>query len=370
VTVAERRRLVITDDDVAGAPAPRVAQQTNAAHAAAPIANGPGPANAPLPSIQGARPAATQIALKPAGSASPLSGTVAQNVVASLAGALAGWAVCQLFVNDQSFAHPVQEAAKFFGVFAAVYSAIFASWESLTAQVWERALRSALIGGVVGAIGGAISGAIAQELYGKIIENIVNDSGYAIGPTDFKLNAARALGWAILGVGVGAALGAAQQSSRKLVNGLIGGAIGGAIGGFLFNYVAQATQSEGTTRFVTDAIAGAAIGIAIGLVEIARRQAWLRVTGGGMAGKEFILYHANTNLGSSPKAEITLIKDPAISPFHFRIEDRGRERVLTAYEGAAVAVNGSPVATQRLRAGDSIQVGNTTLGYQEKELAR
>jgi hypothetical protein len=305
-----------------------------------------------------------------AGQGSALNGTVAQNVIASLAGALAGWAVCQLFFNTDSLEHPVQEAAKFFGGFAAVYAAIFASWEALTTQVWERALRSALIGGAVGAVGGAISGAIAQELYGKIIENILEGSGFAISPTDFKLNAARALGWSILGVGVGAALGAAKQSSRKLVNGLIGGAIGGAIGGFLFNYVAEATQSEGTTRFVTDLVAGLAIGVAIGLVEVARRQAWLRVTGGGMAGKEFILYHEHTNLGSSPKAEITLIKDPAIAPLHFRIEDRGAARTLSAYEGAPVAVNGTPVASHRLRSGDSIQVGNTTLGYQEKELAR
>jgi Inner membrane component of T3SS, cytoplasmic domain len=353
--MTDRRRLVITDDDVAPQPGPQ----------APPSHQGP----APLPSIQGVRPQPYSIGAKTA-AASPFGSTLVQTLVASVVGAFAGWAATKLFAPDPNLLHVVRSEAEFFAVFGAGYAAVFAAWEALTSRLWEEALRTAAIGGAIGALGGALSGAIAQEVYGRITKNIAESAGFGVDPTDVRLNAARALGWAILGVGIGAALGAAKRSSRKLVNGLIGGAVGGAIGGFLFNYVGEASKSNDTTQIVTTAITGAAIGVAIGLVEVARRQAWLRVTGGGMTGKEFIIYHAVTNVGSSPKAEITLIKDPAIAPLHVRIEDRGNGRMLSALDGMYATVNGEPVGTRRLRNGDALQLGNTTLAYQEKELAR
>ena len=69
-----------------------------------------------------------------------------------------------------------------------------------------------------------------------------------------------------------------------------------------------------------------------------------QIVAGGMTGKEFVLYDGETRVGSSPKCEITLIKEPAVQPFHFTIsaEAAGR-RTLTAYEGCPVTVNGAPV---------------------------
>jgi Inner membrane component of T3SS, cytoplasmic domain len=355
--VSERGRLVITDEDVARVATP-----------AAPPPPAYPTAQPPLPSVQGVRPQPLHVGGRPAAGSSPFTGTVRQNVIASIVGVLVAWGVVELvFSGNPPVGHFVRYDAEFFALFGAVYAAVFASWESITSQVWEAAGRSALTGAVVGAIGGAISGAVAQELFANIVKSIERGSS-VVSITDFKLDAARALGWAVLGVGVGMALGAAKRSSRRLVNGLIGGAIGGAIGGFAFNFVWKATESNTATRFVTDVIAGVAIGVAIGLVEVARRQAWLKVAGGGMTGKEFIVYHQVTNIGSSPKAEITLIKDPAIGAFHARIEEHGNARTLSAYEGMHVAVNGQPIASRRLRGGDVIQIGATSLAYHEKAL--
>jgi len=44
-----------------------------------------------------------------------------------------------------------------------------------------------------------------------------------------------------------------------------------------------------------------------------------KIIAGGMSGKAFIVYHQQTNVGSSPKFEITLIHDPAIQPVDFAI---------------------------------------------------
>src|SRR5207302_3036392 len=127
--------------------------------------------------------------------------------------------------------------------------------------------------------------------------------------------------------------------------------------------------SGGVARLLGLVVVGIAIGAAIGLVEIARRQAWLRVIAGGMSGKEFIVYHQQTNVGSSPKCEITLIKDPGIQPVHFAISEQGNRRLLSSYQGAQTLINGTPVTQHWLRDGDTIQVGSSALQYGERAVA-
>ena len=121
-------------------------------------------------------------------------------------------------------------------------------------------------------------------------------------------------------------------------------------------------QSSTFARLIGLLVIGAGIGLAIGLVETLRRQAWLHIIGGGMAGKEFVLYESETKVGSSPKCEITLIKDPGIQPHHFIISaaPNGGRRTITAYQGCAVTINGTPIAQHELRDGDAIGVGATT----------
>ncbi|MEI7889449.1 MAG: FHA domain-containing protein, partial [Actinomycetes bacterium] len=117
---------------------------------------------------------------------------------------------------------------------------------------------------------------------------------------------------------------------------------------------------------VSLSVIGIAIGFATGLVELARRQAWIRIVGGGMTGKEFIVYHEVTNVGSSPKSEVTLLKDPAVAPFHCRIVDQQNQRVLQAFDGCAVTINGAPISQQTLRNGDMLQIGGTLIQYAER----
>ena len=104
---------------------------------------------------------------------------------------------------------------------------------------------------------------------------------------------------------------------------------------------------------------GALIAVAMRAVETARREAWLQVLAGGMAGKETatsILYHAITRIGSSPECEIFLLKDPSVAKVHAQIEDRGTQRILTAMQGSPVLLNQVPVASQVLRSGDQLQL--------------
>jgi hypothetical protein len=391
----ERKKLVITDAELSTpleqpgataplAPAPPVASPT-------PVTGtmpGPGTAQYAAPSPGMAAPTSTAaypaVGQNPLGAKPPpgmLAGTtqgagsgwfgttMGMNVVAGIVAALVAWGLCQMIFGEELWLTSlVGHAATYFGVFGLLFAGVFSSWEDLLAKTWEKAARNAAIGAGVGAVVGAISGAVAQWVYGKIITNIVANATEAISPTDIRLDLARALGWGILGLGVGLAAGIARRSVNKTVNALVGGVIGGFVGGFLFNFIGKATESGSTSRFLTSLITGVLIGSAVGLIELARRQAWLQIVGGGMKGKEFILYWPSANLGSSPKAEITLIKDPSISPYHARIDTQGPRRAISAYQGCALAVNGQPTGQHWLQSGDHIQIGSSVLVYTEKAL--
>lgn len=358
------KRLVISLDDLPPTPA---APQTPPASQGEPAAP-----DTSLPSIEGVRPAATSVAVGP----QPLrfGGTLTSNVVAATVAALAGWVAFRLF-----FAHPdptsglVSLAATEFAVFGAVFAAVVAAWDDATARVWEAAGPAALTGLIVGGIGGAISGAVAQEIYGHLVKNILESSDFSdvfdiYSSPKFYLT--RALGWAIFGAGVGISLGVAKHSSRKTVNAGVGGVIGGAAGGLVFHYASIHIQDEAVAQLIGFGVVGIGIGVAVGLVEVARRQAWIKVASGGMVGKEFILYHPMTNVGSAPKCEITLIKDSYVSPFHCRIDNRDGRYSISAYEGSEMRINGNPTTSHWLRAGDTIELGNSSLRYQERQLTR
>jgi hypothetical protein len=359
----EKKRIVINSEDLppdpaagqSAADAPTQAMQTQ------------------LPSIEGVRPQATTVAVG-GGESLSFGGTLPNTVVAAVIAGLAGWGAFRIF-----FAHPVTTdlvglAAREIAVFGAVFGAIFAAWEDARSGLWEGAARAAVTGLVLGAIGGAASGAVAQLIFEHLVksiyENVQNFSELGDVYSSAKFYLARVLGWAIFGAGVGVSLGIAERSPRKAINGIVGGVLGGALGGLAFHYAAIHVEDEAMAQLIGFAVVGLGIGVAVGLVEVARRQAWLKVVRGGMLGKEFIVYHQVTNIGSASKCEITLIKDQQVAPFHCRIDDRGRRYSITAYEGSPVGINGTQVTSHWLRAGDTVEVGGTALQYRERQMAR
>jgi pSer/pThr/pTyr-binding forkhead associated (FHA) protein len=104
----------------------------------------------------------------------------------------------------------------------------------------------------------------------------------------------------------------------------------------------------------------------MGLVESALKDRWLYVSGGPLAGKQFILYKQQTQIGSQQSADIYLFKDPAILPAHAMIELRGAQSVLHCM--GTVFVSGQSAQPQQLlRSGDVIQIGRYTFSFLEKQ---
>lgn len=279
----------------------------------------------------------------------------------ALVGGLAitlGWLVTE--ATDAADANTLLGVAVYVAMLGAVFGLVTSAWGDVADQIWTRAVERGAVGAWVGLVGGAVAGAMAFLLYDNL-QQVTTD------PSSLRSYLLRVLAWAIFGAGIGAAPGIAERAPRKVGNGVLGGVIGGAIGGAVFHWASFQVADEADARLLGLVAIGIGIGAASALVELARRQAWLRVVAGGMAGKEFVLYHEVTDIGTSPKAQITLIKDPTCAPFHARIVEEGSSRVLHPLD-AFVSVNGAQVRERRLRDGDLVQVGSTTLEYAEVEV--
>jgi hypothetical protein len=269
-----------------------------------------------------------------------------------------GWALTETIGSARS--STLFGVATYVATLGAVYGLITTAWSDLLDRLWGRALERGAVGTWVGLLAGAVSGSAAFLLYSWLQEDTADPSG-------LRFYLLRMLAWAIFGAGIGAAPGLAERAPRKVVNGVLGGVIGGAIGGAVQHWASFEVASGSDARLLGLVAIGVGIGAATAVVELARRQAWLRVIAGGMAGKEFILYHRETDIGSSPKAQITLVKDQYAAPLHARIVDANRVRTVHAVE-AEITVNGQVTDERRLRDGDLLQIGSTTLEYAEVDV--
>jgi hypothetical protein len=306
-------------------------------------------------------------------SAGFLNAPIVAAVLPAIVGMLCAWVVTEVtnLVNIADRAHGGTSLNVYVGIWTAalevIFVAILVGWDRAVLGGWNEAFRRARRAALPGAAVGFVAGYAAQAVYTRILENAFTSGDFS--SAHLRVYLARALGWAIFGCGAGLTLGIADRSTRRAFNGAIGGFVGGAIGGAAFEWTAEQFSSDRTSRLVGLLAVAILVALATRVVETARREAWLRIVGGGMTGKEFILYHAVTRLGSSPECEIFLLKDPGIEPLHAQIEARGVRRHLSASPAAPVLVNNAPATSHMLRSGDVMQLGKTVIRYQERPSA-
>jgi hypothetical protein len=252
----------------------------------------------------------------------------------------------------------------------------------------------ALVGALVGAAIGCVEGAVSRSLYAAIRGGSIGlflgaagcALGAAVGQSAYFLVGggaaasfgvqmiSRCVAWGVAGLCLGLAQGVALGSGRKVINGLLGGLAGGAIGGLLFDplgVVLGGIHDGLVSRLVSLVIVGAAVGGVMGVVEEMLKDAWLRVEQGALAGKQFVLYKNPTVIGSSPKCEIYLFKDPGIEPRHAAIhvvQNRREIEDLSSPQGTFL--NNQSIVRHRLQDGDRIRVGKTVFHYLEKRKGR
>ncbi len=275
------------------------------------------------------------------------------------------------------------------------YSALGAGWAALTGWLifeifllgrvpnWLASpVCGALVGGFVaaglGVVGGLSSGAIAPMLK-RLLPILLGGMGGGVvgaglGELLFSLlGLPRALGWMVMGLGIGAVEGLFERSPSKLRNGLIGGAIGGLLGGLLFDIFAGllASPTGMTSRAVGFVVLGVCIGFGIGLVQVVLKEAWLTVLDGYRPGRQLILSQDRTTLGAGEWVHLPFMgafsKGLEMEHLHLIRQNDGSWLVEDNNSIMGVFVNGSRIQGQtRLRDGDKIKLGSNIVEFNER----
>lgn len=304
-------------------------------------------------------------------------------MIAGLVGALIAWALIEPSFEDTADVSPEAVAIAYLLIasVSGLAGLMIGSMEGFLARNYSRAFKGGSMGLLIGFGGGLASTFLAGIvlMISLTIGVIFVGREAASDPTNhfsgfIIMVIARSLAWTVAGMAVGLGPGIALKSKKLKMNGFIGGMIGGFIGGFLFDpinyFVSGGTFETGAevSRAIGFAVIGASAGFMIGLVELLTKDAWLIMTDGPLIGKQFILYKSPTFLGSSPKCEVYLFKDPTIEPFHaaiIRIRDGHEIEDKNSRDGTFV--NGERIKRKRLQNGDEIQLGSVRFFYSEKE---
>ena len=247
----------------------------------------------------------------------------------------------------------------------AVSGCFIAAALAVADRIVERDWRGATIDAATGALVGIAAGVVTAVLWAWIERSTIDP---AIATGTGPLLGLRTGSFATLGLFIGIAPGLATRSVRRIALGAIGGLAGGAIGGLVFVPLAHLANDPGIGRLIGLIAIGAAAGAAIGLLENAAKQGWLRVLSGLIAGKQFILYRNPTFIGSAPMSHIYLFRDPQVGRRHAAIyQAAGGYEIENLPLGGATLVNGEPITRRRLRSGDRISIGRTTLLFEAKD---
>lgn len=286
---------------------------------------------------------------------------------AGFVGAFFAWALCEPSFEDGGV--NTWGNIMLFPLMTILMCISLGTVESLVERSWHRAFLRGLASAGLGLVLGFMFSFLANFIFGILLRLFLaaGTSGESIASNPlFWIS--RAFAWAVFGMAGGLVFGIVSKSGKKTSYGMLGGVIGAAIGGVLFDPISLIMGGAEASRAIGMSILGASTGIAIGLVESALKDRWLYVSGGPLAGKQFVLYQDLVTIGRGQSNTIYLFKDNGILEQHATIEHRAGKSIMTAY--GPVVVSGQPMQSHMQRAlnsGDVIQIGRYTFIYAEKE---
>jgi hypothetical protein len=298
--------------------------------------------------------------------------------LAGAIGALVGWGILEgqmhdFEVHQRSFSIAVlllfPTVAGFVGLF-------LGASEGLMCRNIPRALISSVVGLAVGFVGGLVIlipvGIVYSIMSNWALQIAKPGPGERLHGIGFLvLMMGRGAAWAIAAIPAGLGQGIALREKKVVVNGLLGAVLGGLLGGLAFDPIDamfSSARDASVSRAVGFALIGIMVGLFVGLVEQWTKTAWLLMKAGPLTGKQFVLYRNPTVIGSAPKADIYIFKDPDIEPRHALLHNRGgRFELEDLGTKDGTYVNGVPVTKRILQAGDQIVIGKTLLEFSLKE---
>lgn len=282
---------------------------------------------------------------------------------AGLLGAIAAWGICE--------PHFVDGGSQRWGniwLLPAIVTLMCVGF-GVSESIVERSAKKAVFRTLIALPLGVLFGFVF-DVFANLIYNIGLGIAYELGVKNTHNPVwwiVRGIAWAVFGAAGGAVYGIVGQSGKKAKYGILGGMIGAGIGGLVFDPISFPFSTGALSRAVGFSIFGAATGAAMGIVESALKNRWLYVSGGPLAGKQFILYKPLTRVGSDQNCDIYLFKDKSILPDHAVLEARGSKVQLRA--SGTVYVAGQPTQMRVLQDDDLIQIGRYSFRYKEKQRA-
>jgi hypothetical protein len=291
--------------------------------------------------------------------------TLARRLILLALGLLAGicaWPAAELILFMQSgFPSYLVFSALLGAVTGALMGAFFGAAEGITSRVKSRIPVGMLLGALVGCVGGAVgllAGQAALWLIGTLVMQSYGNFQRVVLPLS------HAIGWAVLGMFVGAGEGVRSGSWKKVGIGILGGLTGGLLGGFVLEYSRLLLQDMSVSRLIGFAALGLAIGGFYGLIERGMSFGILRILTGAMKGKEFLLNQRRMRIGRSAYNEIALpsYKDLADRQAQVRIQ-KGEVVLINLEPRLPILVNEQKIEEKRLKLGDVIKIGSARIFY-------
>ncbi len=154
-----------------------------------------------------------------------------------------------------------------------------------------------------------------------------------------------------------------------VLGGALGGflfdTVGTLLGPTLVSMQRMESGEVGTIpRAVGFSVLGFGIGLLIGVVEALARKAWVRLILGRNEGKDWSLDAIETFFGRAENAHVPLRGDQNVAPFHACIRREGpRYTLYDMQTPIGIAVNGYPTRQAFLENGDTFQIGTHTLQF-------
>lgn len=274
---------------------------------------------------------------------------------------LAAWPVMETLVQLQAgFPSLLLFTVVSGALFGLVFGVFFASAEGIISGNRRKIRQAALVGGGIGIVGGVVGFLAGQALLFILGELVFNRAREV---TTVALPLARAAGWALLGVFVGAAEGIRARARLKVGMGVAGGLIGGLIGGAAIEYARLLLPGIALSRLAGLLTFGLLISASYALIERRLSHGVLRLLNGGRKGTEYILNQQRFTIGAGPTADIMLTGYHNVADHHARIWSEGGELQIAPVSSAELVVNDENVDQTRLRYEDVIKIGTAKLFF-------
>ncbi len=237
--------------------------------------------------------------------------------------------------------------------FGAIYGGFFGAIDGIVAGVGRRIALGVLLGTAIGFVGGAIGFTL-----GQLALTLLADT------ENIGVAGARAFGWAILGIALGASEGIRRRSFRRAAVGVFGGFLGGLLGGIAIHYTPTLLPAA-WTRPVGLSLFGVLVSAMYGAFERGQIAGIVRILNGPRKGAEVVLNQRRISVGSASSCDVNLSEYSNVVDRHAEIRESNGELVLYPLgENNTVRRNDATVpksGSEFLKFGDVLQFGGAKL---------